>query len=194
MTIAARSYATASSRRKPTTFYINPLRRRGNDLPIQQVVIDHFMNTRGAHLEHGDQLVVTLPEYGAYLPSTSAEVVVRGGSVCRTPDNASGTFRVRDGARLIARGASRVRVHDISSADVYNAAAADLFDTSTAYLYSARGSAHARTGTTVYAWAGQVRAEKGAVVWLMGDDVSLDAAPGAHVADGADSPLLRQEP
>jgi hypothetical protein len=87
-----------------------------------------------------------------------------------------------------------VRVHDISSADVYNAAAADLFDTSTAYLYSARGSAHARTGTTVYAWAGQVRAEKGAVVWLMGDDVSLDAAPGAHVADGADSPLLRQEP
>ena len=64
MTIAARSYTTASSRRRPTTFYINPLRRRGNDLPIQQVVIDHFMNTRGAHLERDDSTCSDLPEYG----------------------------------------------------------------------------------------------------------------------------------
>ena len=141
----------------------------------------------------GEDLEITLPAYGTYLPDTDATVTVSGRTMCRTPDDATGRFRVNGGARLIARGSARAVVED-SSIDAYDKVTADLTGASTACLYSPEASVHAGPGSTVYAWAGTVHAQAGSQVWVMGDRVTVNAAAGAAVGDGEDSPLRRQAP
>lgn len=99
--------ATVASARTGRTLRIDSA--RGGLAP--QVVIDHLMDVRGGDLGAGDRVIVIRPAYGVYLPDTAATVTVWGGSVCRTSDRCRGGFEVRAGARLVARGAARVRAH-----------------------------------------------------------------------------------
>ncbi|MDO4243555.1 MAG: hypothetical protein Q4C85_07330 [Actinomyces sp.] len=164
---------------------------RGGDLLVSQLLISYMMDAHGRDLGAGDDVEVRCPAYNAYLPDTPARVTVRGGLVCRTPDQSHGQFAVRDRARLIARGGAHAQVYAASSADVYDDAQADLHKGATGYLYGAAGVVRARAGSTVYAWTGTVHAQAGSTVWLMGPDVTLDAEDGARVGDGKDSPLER---
>ena len=176
--------ATVASARTGRTLRIDSA--RGG--PAPQVVIDHLMDVRGGDLGAGDRVLVIRPAYGVYLPDTAATVTVWGGSVCRTSDRCRGGFEVRAGARLVARGAARVRVRSGGAADIYDDAAVELHEGACGYAYGGRVRTH--RGATVYAWAGsRVRADEGARVWIMGVGVALDADPRALVGNGADSPL-----
>lgn len=176
--------ATVASARTGRTLRIDSA--RGG--PAPQVVIDHLMDVRGGDLGAGDRVLVIRPAYGVYLPDTAATVTVWGGSVCRTSDRCRGGFEVRAGARLVARGAARVRVRSGGAADIYDDAAVELHEGACGYAYGGRVRAH--RGATVYAWAGsRVRADEGARVWIMGVGVALDADPRTLVGNGADSPL-----
>ena len=176
--------ATAASARTGRTLRIDSA--RGG--PAPQVVIDHLMDACGVDLGAGDRVIVIRPAYGVYLPDTAATVTVWGGSVCRTPDRCRGGFEVCAGARLVARGAARVRVHRGGAADIYDDAAVELHEGACGYAYG--GQVRAHRGATVYAWAGsRVRADEGARAWIMGGGVTLDADPRTLVGNGADSPL-----
>lgn len=111
--------ATVASARTGRTLRIDSA--RGG--PAPQVVIDHLMDVRGGDLGAGDRVIVIRPAYGVYLPDTAATVTVWGGSVCRTSDRCRGGFEVRAGARLVARGAARVRVRSGGAVDIYDDAA-----------------------------------------------------------------------
>ncbi|MBW3068587.1 hypothetical protein GZ998_03540 [Actinomyces sp. 594] len=168
------------------------IERRPRALTLSQPEINWFMARHGSELGPGDTVEVHDPASEATLPSTLATVVATGRGICRTQDDADGRFEARDKVRLIAHGHAHVLAGDAASVDLYDDAHADLVDAAEASVLGRRATVHAGPGTTVYAWAGIVRADDGAQVWIMRPGVTVQAAPGAMVGDGEDSPVAKE--